>query len=185
MSVNISISEDVTLGGTIGLDAGSNLIGQVELSDGTNVIGTTAHPVVVDGSSVTQPISGTVNIGNFPAIQAVKLAPQSSGGLETYSGSIGATVTSIKGSAGQLFGWYIGNNNGTAIYVQIFDVASGSITLGTTAPKLSFMIPAGGAANVLHETGIQFSTAISFACTTTRAGNTASANTVDVNFFYV
>ena len=65
-----------TVAGTVAVSsipaipAGSNLVGQVELSDGTNVLGTPAHPVKVDGSGVTQPVSGAVSISNLPATQS-------------------------------------------------------------------------------------------------------------------
>lgn len=105
---------------------------------------------------------------------------------QTYSGSIGASVTQVKASAGQLYGAVIGNSNTTAVYVQIFDAASTSaVTLGTTAPKLSWFIPAGGGLTRDFSNGLSFLNGIVFACTTTRTGNSAPANTVDVNFDYL
>lgn len=42
----------------VGLSAGSNLVGQVELSDGTNILGTSSHPMRIDPTgTTTQPIS--------------------------------------------------------------------------------------------------------------------------------
>lgn len=102
----------------------------------------------------------------------------------TYSGSVGATVTSVKASAGTLHGWYIYNANASAVYVQIFDLATGSVTLGTTAPKMSFGIPPTAGANEEMSNGIAYATAISYAVTTTRAGATGPGSTVDVNFLY-
>jgi hypothetical protein len=44
----------------------------VELSDGTNLLGVTAHPVRIDPTgTTTQPVSGTVAVNNFPATQPV------------------------------------------------------------------------------------------------------------------
>lgn len=110
--------------------------------------------------------------------------PHTQGGVNTAAGSITTTVTSVKASAGQLYGWYIYNANASAVYCQIFDLATGSVTLGTTTPKLSFGIPAGSAANVGLDVGIAFGTAISIAFTTTRAGLTAPASSVDYNFLH-
>lgn len=132
--------------------------------------------VVVEGTP-------SVSVSNFPATQGAKLTPQTSGGCSTYSGSIGATATSIKSSPGQLYGVVIGNSNTTAVYVQLFDGTS--VTLGTTVPKLSFFIPAGGGLTRDFANGVQFSTGIMYACTTTRTGSTSPTNTVDVNFDYV
>jgi len=114
----------------------------------------------------------------------VEAEPHTQGGVLTVSGTIGATVTAIKASAGQLYGWWLFNNNATIVYCQIFNVAAGSVTLGTTTPTLSFGIPIGSAANILSDMGIAFGTAISFAFTTTRSGSTAPAVTCDYNFFY-
>lgn len=45
------------------LPAGSAIVGQVEVTDGTNILGTSAHPVRVDPTgSTTQPVSGTVTV---------------------------------------------------------------------------------------------------------------------------
>jgi hypothetical protein len=104
--------------------------------------------------------------------------------LTTFSGSVGATATAVKVSQGRLYGWEIFNSNAAAIYVQFFNLGTGSITLGTTAPFFSLGIPAGSAANVFSTIGMGFSTAISFACTTTRTGSTSPASTVDTNFWF-
>lgn len=45
---------------------------QQELTDGTNVLGTSTHPLRTDPTGTTsQPVSGTVNVGNLPTTQAV------------------------------------------------------------------------------------------------------------------
>lgn len=44
----------------------------VEVTDGTNVLGVTAHPLRIDPTgTTTQPVSGTVAVSNFPATQPV------------------------------------------------------------------------------------------------------------------
>lgn len=44
----------------------------VELSDGTNLLGTSSHPLRIDPTgTTTQPISGSVSVSNFPATQSV------------------------------------------------------------------------------------------------------------------
>ncbi len=49
-----------------------SISGPVEISDGTNVLGTSAHPVKTDPTgTTTQPISGTVSVSNLPATQPV------------------------------------------------------------------------------------------------------------------
>lgn len=129
----------------------------------------TAFPIKID-----QTTPGTTN--------AVVDTPVTSGGLLIITGSVGATATAIKASAGQLYGYHLFNTTAAVAYVQIFNVAAGSVTLGTTAPTMSIGIPASGGATVNFDKGIAFGTAMSYACTTTRAGLTGA--TCDVNFFY-
>jgi hypothetical protein len=132
--------------------------------------------------------SGTWNIGTVTTVTSitntvsVQPVPATSGGLTIATGTIGATATQVKASAGQIYGWYIYNSNSTAVYMQIFNTSS--VTLGTTTPVMSIGIPAGSGANILSSMGIAFSTAIYIAFTTTRSGSGAPANTVDYNIFY-
>lgn len=104
--------------------------------------------------------------------------------LDVATGTITNAVTAVKTSAGNLYGWYIFNSNSTLVYCQFFNATTGNVTLGSTSPFMAFGIPAGLGANVLSNTPIAFSTAISIAFTTTRSGSTAPSNTIDYNFFY-
>lgn len=140
--------------------------------------------VVKAASTAAAATDPSLVVALSPNSNGVKLTPQTSGGLSMYSASTGATATSAKSSPGQLYGWFIYNSNSSVAYVQFFDLATGSVTLGTTSPKFSIGIPAGSGANVFSDTGLAFATAITYACTTTRSGSTAPTNTVDVNFFY-
>ena len=103
--------------------------------------------------------------------------------LSRATGSIGNTATAISGSAAQVYGWYIYNPNADAVYVQFFNTAAASVTVGSTAPYYSIGIPGTAAANVFGP-GIDHSTAISIAITTTRSGSTSPTSTVDYNIFY-
>lgn len=145
---------------------------------GTGVLSTssvlTAGSAIVGKVGIDQTTPGTTN--------AVVDTPTTAGGLSIVTGSVGATATAIKASAGQLYGYHLFNTTAAVAYVQIFNVASGSVALGTTAPTMSIGIPASGGVTVNFDKGIAFGTAISFACTTTRTGSTGA--TCDVNFFY-
>lgn len=143
---------------------------RVELpTDGTGLVN------AAQSGSWTVAVSGTPTVTQTPA---------TSGGCSEYSGSIGSTATAIKASAGQIYGYHIYNSNSTVVYVQIFDLASGSVTVGTSTPKMSLGIPPSSGATFALDSGIAFATAITFACTTTRSGSTNPSNTVDVNFSY-
>ncbi len=88
----------------------------------------------------------------------------------------------IKSSAGVLGGWYIYNPNTTASYVIIYN--TDTVTVGTTNPQLVLCIPPGAAANIEMTHGINFSTAISCAATTTGGGNGAPSTALEANFWY-
>jgi hypothetical protein len=126
----------------------------------------------VDGSAVTQPIS---------------VAPATSGGLGLpFSALVSNTATAVKTSAGQVYGWSIGSAaNSAPAYVQVFNKATGSVTLGSTTPDWVIEVPAGAGSNMpvgpiaLAAHG----TAITIAVTSTRTGSTAVGSGAHVNFF--
>lgn len=122
--------------------------------------------------------------GSFGATWSVNLVPKTVGGNAIHTSSITNTVTQVKSSLGQVYGWHIFNPNAATVYVQFFNTANGSVTLGTTTPVISIGIPASGAIQAVWPIGLGFNTAINVAVTTTRAGSTAPASSVDLNIFY-
>ena len=95
------------------------------------------------------------------------------------------TVLSVKSSAGQISTLQCYNPNSTQAYVQIFNIASGSVTLGTSTPALSIPIaPTSTGGLALANPGINFSTAISIAATTTATGSTAPSTALDCNVVF-
>lgn len=186
------VTSPVSLTTLPALAAGAAIIGKVTTDQTTH--GTTdlvaADITKVGGTAVSL---GQKNMSaSFPVTVAsdntvkTSVTPITSGGCSTYSGSVGATATLVKSSAGQLYGMVIGNSNTTVVYVQVFDVNSaGNVTLGTTSPKLSFFVPVGGGLCRDFSSGVVFNNGIVFACTTTRTGSTAPTNTVDINFDYM
>lgn len=119
-----------------------------------------------------------------PSALITALGGKTSGGHSIYSGSIGATATQVKGSAGQVYGWHIHNPNASIAYVQFFNTAVGSVTPGSTSPVYSLGIPANSTAQLELPAGIAHSTAIVVAVATTRTGGTGPGSTVDLNIFY-
>lgn len=81
------------------------------------------------------------------------------------------TAQALKASAGNLYSLHVVNTNGTDAYVQIFNVAAGSVTVGTTTPNYVLFVPANGAVEEKWAIGMAFGTAITYACTTTATGN--------------
>ncbi len=93
----------------------------------------------------------------------------------------------VKTSGGNLLGWNIINPNGSAVYVKLFDSLAADVTVGTTTPKLTIMVPANGtvyvAPNCIQE---QFADAITMAVTTGVADsdNTNPGSAVHVHIKY-
>ena len=96
---------------------------------------------------------------------------------------------SIKGSAGNVYGWYITNTNSSPRFVKLYDKASAP-TVGTDTPKLTLVIPGsttGAGSNISINPPVPFTTGIAIAITgvVTDADTTAVAlNEVVVNLFY-
>ena len=96
------------------------------------------------------------------------------------------TVQAIKASAGVLRGYFLDNTaNSATTYFQFFNIASGSVSLGSSSPLFVIPVPAGLAANLAMSGGWTFSTAMSFAATTTYNGSTAPGSAVDCTIAYV
>jgi hypothetical protein len=134
---------------------------------------------------VLSPVSGVAGEGG--ATGTVSATANTTGGTSSYfNAALGNTVSSVKSSAGNLYGFTFQNPNSTAAYVQLFDLVSNSVTLGTTAPKLSYWVPAGGSYDLVAtgEAKISFATAISIAATTTATGSTTPSVGVLTNMLF-
>ncbi|QEL14801.1 hypothetical protein [Limnoglobus roseus] len=125
-----------------------------------------------------------------PAVP-VAMTANTAGGTSTFcaNGAAGgnalltSTPVAVKASAGNLYGFDFVNTGNAAAYVQIFDLAVGSVTLGTTAPKLSKWVPAGGSWEEKFggEGKISFANAIVMAATSTPSGSTTPATGILAN----
>ncbi len=114
-------------------------------------------------------------------------AAATSGGLDVFHLVSAATTnaTSIKASAGQVFGWYIYNTNAAARKVSFHNTA-GAPTAGSGV-FFSLMIPPNSGANVFSDIGIPFSAGIGITTVTgiADADNVAVAlNDLVINIWY-
>jgi hypothetical protein len=81
--------------------------------------------------------------------------------------------------------------NGAASYVKLYNLASGSVVVGTTAPDEIIYVPANARITQVYSTsaapGKTFGTALSAACVTTggTAGVTSPSSSVVVTVNYV
>jgi hypothetical protein len=139
--------------------------------------------IKTDGSATTQPVSGTVTANAGTGTLATKTVPQTSGGMPLpFSASVNATKQQVKGSAGQVYGYHILNNTAAIAYMQVFDKASASVTVGTTTPDYVIPLPASFGATLEISTGVAHANGITVACTTTRTGSTGAICDVVVFF---
>jgi len=107
--------------------------------------------------------------------------------------SMGNVVDSIKASSAKVYSVIVDNsaNGGAATYVKLFNLASGSVILGTTAPDEIIFVPAGAIVTKQYFTsaaqGVTFGTALSAAAVTTggTAGTTSPVSSVVVSVIYV
>lgn len=163
---------------------------------GAGNTGTGSHRVTIATDQVAIPVSQsgtwTVQPGNTPNSTPwlVTQTPATSGGL-SISRTLSANNTtgiSVKGSAGQIFGWVITNVASSARFVKIYNTSAP--TVGTTVPVITLAIPgnANGTGMVAaFDSGIAFGTSIGIGITTGVADNDTgapAANDVVVNIFY-
>lgn len=81
------------------------------------------------------------------------------------------TAQALKASAGNLYKINVYNPNTAIAFVQLFDTAAGSVTVGTTTPVYVIPVPSEGFTIEDFVPGLSFGTAITYACTTTATGS--------------
>lgn len=87
-------------------------------------------------------------------------------------------ATLVKGSPGNLFGWYLQNNTASIKVVKFYDSATLPVP-GTTAVKFTVIIPANGAVPVTVDAGVPFVNGIGYAIVTTVPDGTNTATAAD------
>ena len=157
------------------LPAGTNAIGKLSANSGVDI----------GDVDVTSIAAGSNLVGDV-AIQG-----RTTGGLSTFhDNDLDETKIAVKASAGTIYAIQAFNTTAAPLYLQLFDLATGSVTLGTTVPTNQFIIPgnadsdgAGFTCNIPQ--GIAYGTAITAACTTDNQGSTgAGANAANVEIHY-
>lgn len=132
------------------------------------------------------------NSASLPAgsntIGGVNVVPATSGGLliNRVIAAASTNATSVKASAGQVYGWFIFNTSAATKFVKLYNKATAP-TVGTDTPVMTIPVPAGGGANVEFTNGIAFGTGIALAMTGAvgDSDTTAlSANDVVCNLLY-
>lgn len=178
----------VALIATVGLLVAQQPILLQDPSTSTNRAAVSAAGAVkVDGSAVTQPVSGTVtaNAGTGPFPIAGSPQATSTYALTPYHSS-SAAAANIKASAGNLYSLALGNSGNVPCWLQLFNNA-GTPVAGTSVVD-SIMVQAGvtvviPAGDLAYE---NFSTGIAAAGATTDSGATTTGctTTFSVSAYY-
>jgi hypothetical protein len=165
------------------ISAASGAIGVGAGLDGWDVTkGTKADPVatVPTSTTVASEISLLKAIANL-LNGAVPLG-SASGGLSVKTlPALTNTAIAVKAAAGQVYKGQCSNADTTHwAYLQLFNVAAASVTMGTTAPADFVGIPPGSNTGfTMSLVGEQFSTAISAGVASSSTGGTAPTTTLD------
>lgn len=182
------------------LPAGTNAIGKLASNTGVTIgaveIAATQTLATVTTVGTVTTITNVVHVddnsGSLTVDGSVNLIPATSGGCtisSTLSSASSNTATSVKGSAGQLYGLYISNTSASARWLKFYNTAS-TPTGGSGTPVLRLLIPgntSGAAGAFEFSNGIAFSSGIGFTITGAVADNDTtaiSANEVIVNVIY-
>jgi hypothetical protein len=211
-SVAATQSGTWTLGANSGVDIGDVTINNasgasaVNIQDGGNSItvdgtvtanagtGTFATNVSQVGGNSLNTGTGNASTGTQRVVLAsdqptvsVTQKPATSGGLSAYRNlDMGSTGAVAKSSAGQVFGWFIGNKHATDFrFVKLYNKSTTPSSSDT--PLMTLAIPPMAGANVEFTNGIAFSSGIGVRATTGVADSDTGApttNDVIVNLLY-
>ena len=99
-----------------------------------------------------------------------------------FDSSVVATVENLKSNGGvYLYFIEVSNPNGSNAFLQLFNVAAANVTIGTTVPNQSYLVPANGGMDIAFSDPLEFDTALSYAATTTATGSTAPGTGLVLN----
>lgn len=104
----------------------------------------------------------------------------------TFDSAATATVSLGASRPLRLTGIEASNVNSSDVFLQLFDLPVSEVTLGTTKPKMAYLIPKGdgtnrGALTAALLVPIAFGRALSYACTTTPTGSVAPGTAINLN----
>lgn len=184
---NISGSTNVGVNGTVQAQQNGNW--QVFTSGSTNLSGTMQSQqlgtwqVNVSGSTNLVLGAGTAAIGKV----VTEGSATGVGCSIDQRTELRNVAVAVKGSAGRVYGYHIFNPNTVDSFVKLYDVAQGSVTVGSTTSTALLWIPAGGAL----DTGagltipLTFGTAITIAATTNITGGGNPTLGLVSNIYYI
>ncbi len=190
------------ISGTVTVNAlptGTNVIGSVKATDGTNTAAVKAAstaPLTTDPALVVSISPNSVNangqavmassapvvIASIQSTLAVSPTAVATGGatnVHGFSVTTAPAATAIKASAGTLYGVQAVNTGAAPVYLKLYNTAAASVTVGTTVPYMTIPVPTvattGSGIVIPFPVGVVFSTAMSWTLTNVAADNDATA----------
>jgi len=122
--------------------------------------------------------------GNLASVKT-NTDPLGSGATPFFDSDGDNSAQALKAGAGVLYKLHVINSNSADAYVQLFNVAAGSVTVGSTTPNYVVFVPSEGAVIEDFGIGLAFGTAITYACTTTATGNGDPTTGLTVSAGYI
>lgn len=204
--LRVTVANDST--GVIGLNAGTNSIGKIsdittsivpgtgatnlgKAEDAAHTDGDTGVFVLsrrIDAQASSAGSTGDYAAFNTDSAGGVYVTPSANAGVigtAIYNNTaLSSTKQAVNASAGNLYGYHIYNPNGVVIYIQLFNLASASVTIGSTSPTAVIAVPPLGWADATPATPISFSTALTIAATTTSTGSGTPTTALLFNAWY-
>ena len=105
-----------------------------------------------------------------------------------YDGDGDNSEQAVSTSAVDVYHIHVVNKNTADAFLQLHDGLAASVTIGTTTPTLSFLVPAAASATQagaidlkFEHAPLRFRTGLIYACTTSESGNTDPTTGLVVN----
>jgi hypothetical protein len=180
--------------------ASQNANGRASAANSGPTVMATEDFAAVGALGETAPASDTASSGLNGRLQRIAqrltslialFGPQTTGGLDTYfNADLDQVAVAVKASAGGLFNGAITNRTTAPLYLHFWNVAQGSVVVGTTAVKFTIEIPANATDHTLalpnwNPHGVAFTTAITAAVTTNFDGTGSPATNACIATFFI
>lgn len=103
-----------------------------------------------------------------------------------YQESVTNTKVEVSDTKTNMYGFLFENNDSSAVYVQIFNKDADDVTVGTTAPDFTYLVPANSvfgkdAQDIVID---HFNVGLTIAVTTTRTGAAAPTTAATIHIWH-
>lgn len=122
---------------------------------------------------------------NVTAPQGIALSSGLNPGFQKfYNAAASTTLIPVKQSRTNVYYLNLSNINTSNAFLQLFDT-NDAVTLGTTVPSMTLLIPASGGYDAYFPVPMTFNKGLLIACTTTFNGSTAPTTGIVTNIGYI